>query len=325
MENKICKISKTPFIKWTGSKRKQAPYIVNKFPKNIDTYYECFVGGASVLHELLNEIFIGNITCNKIICSDLNKDLINIWNMFIDKKKRQKLLNYYTDLHIQLKERANYQEGFEVTKEDIKKCSTLYYEMRNKYNEFITNNIYNDERAMIFYWITRTSFNGLIRYNPNNGKFNSPFHVGGRFGITPDELEKVFDSWGMVIDDFIDNGGKLEFICDDYINVIKNAKENDVVYMDPPYSNTGGMYFMEAFNYEQMYDIIELLSKHNVKILLSFDGKSGKEDRTETNMRHWYKTHEYVESGHSSFKKLKSASRGKENKDMVYDSLYMNY
>lgn len=325
METVISKVSKTPFIKWTGSKRKQAPYIVSKFPKVIDTYYEPFVGGASVLHELLNEIFVGNIICKKIICSDLNKDLINIWNIFIDKTKRQKLFDYYSKLHQQLKDRAEYTEGFEVTAEQIKKCQTLYYEMRNKYNNFIENNIYNDERAMLFYWITRTSFNGLIRYNPNNGKFNSPFHVGGRFGITPNELEKVFNTWGMVIDDYIDNGGTIEFICDDYINVIKNAKTNDVIYMDPPYLKTGGMYFMHIFDYEKMYDIIEYVGKNGAKVLLSYDGKSGKEDRTEINMRHWYKTHEYVESGHSSFKKLKSASRGKENKDMVYDSLYMNY
>lgn len=318
-------ISKLPFIKWTGSKRKQAPYIVSKFPKEIDTYYECFVGGASVLHELLNEIYLGNIKCNKIICSDLNRDLINIWNIFIDKTKRQKLFDYYCNLHNELKYRANYVEGTEVTKEDIKKCQTLYYEMRNKYNSFIEKNIYNDERAMIFYWITRTSFNGLIRYNPKNGKFNSPFHVGGRFGIIPNELQRVFDSWGLVIDSFIDNGGKLEFICDDYINIIKNANNNDIVYMDPPYANTGGMYFMKVFDYEKMYDIIEEISNNGAKVLLSFDGKSGKDDRTENNMRHWYKTHEYVDSGHSSFKKLKSASRGKENKDIVYDSLYMNY
>lgn len=318
-------ISKTPFIKWTGSKRKQAPYIVSKFPKEIDTYYECFVGGASVLHELLNEIYLGNIQCNKIICSDLNKDLINIWNIFIDKVKRQQLFDYYCKLHNELKHRANYQEGLEVTSEDIKKCQTLYYEMRDKYNSFIEQDIYNDERAMIFYWITRTSFNGLIRYNPKNGKFNSPFHVGGRFGITPEQLTSVFESWGLVIDYFIDNGGELKFICDDYINVIKTANDNDVVYMDPPYANTGGMYFMKAFDYEQMYDIIEYISKNGAKVLLSFDGKSGKDDRTENNMRHWYKTHEYVDSGHSSFKKLKSASRGKENKDIVYDSLYMNY
>lgn len=34
-----------PVIKWTGSKRSQAEHIINKFPKEIDTYYEPFVGG----------------------------------------------------------------------------------------------------------------------------------------------------------------------------------------------------------------------------------------------------------------------------------------
>ena len=317
-------ISKTPFIKWTGSKRKQAPYIVSKFPKEINTYYECFVGGASVFHELLNEIYLGNIKCNKIICSDLNRDLINIWNIFIDKNKRQQLFDYYVNLHNQLKERAEIESTPDLC-EQVKKCQSLYYEMRNKYNSFIEQNIYNDERAMIFYWITRTSFNGLIRYNPNNGKFNSPFHVAGRFGITPEQLKSVFDSWSLVIDNFIDNNGIIEFICDSYDNVILNAELNDVVYMDPPYPKTGGMYFMTLFDYEHMYDIIEKISDNGVKVLLSYDGKSGKDDRTDFEMRKWYITHEYVNSGHSSFKKLKSASRGKENKDIVYDSLYMNY
>ena len=79
------KTGKTPFIKWTGSKRKQAPYIVSQFPKEINTYYECFVGGASVLHELLNQISLGNITCKHIVCSDINNDLICVWNMLKDK------------------------------------------------------------------------------------------------------------------------------------------------------------------------------------------------------------------------------------------------
>ena len=41
--------TKLPFIKWTGSKRKQASYIVSCFPKKIDIYYEGFVGGGSVI------------------------------------------------------------------------------------------------------------------------------------------------------------------------------------------------------------------------------------------------------------------------------------
>ena len=59
--------NKQVFIKWTGSKRKQAPEIVDNFPKEINTYYECFLGGGSVLHELLNRIYSGEIKYKKII------------------------------------------------------------------------------------------------------------------------------------------------------------------------------------------------------------------------------------------------------------------
>lgn len=42
-----------PVIKWSGSKRTQAGDILAWFPKEIDTYYEPFCGGASVLRRLL--------------------------------------------------------------------------------------------------------------------------------------------------------------------------------------------------------------------------------------------------------------------------------
>ena len=43
-----------PVIKWSGSKRSQAKDIIKYFPKEIDTYYEPFCGGASVLRALLD-------------------------------------------------------------------------------------------------------------------------------------------------------------------------------------------------------------------------------------------------------------------------------
>ena len=41
-----------PITKWIGSKRYQAPDIVSHFPKEINTYYEPFVGGGALLFEL---------------------------------------------------------------------------------------------------------------------------------------------------------------------------------------------------------------------------------------------------------------------------------
>ena len=43
-----------PVIKWSGSKRSQAENILTYFPREIDTYYEPFCGGASVLRRLLS-------------------------------------------------------------------------------------------------------------------------------------------------------------------------------------------------------------------------------------------------------------------------------
>jgi len=310
------KISKTPFIKWTGSKRKQASYIVDQFPKEINTYYECFLGGGSVLHELLNRISTGEYKVKKIICSDLNRDLIDIFNIFKNKDTRQKLFDYYSNLHYQLIDRADIPNTPDPS-DQIKKCQTLYYEMRDKLNSMKPGDA---ERPYIFYWITRTCFNGLIRYNPKSGKFNSPFHVGGRFGIKPEELQNVFDSWGYVMDNV-----DIEFVCESYDEVIKNAKEGDVVYMDPPYENTGGMYFCTTFDAEHMYDVIENVSSNGAKILLSYDGYTGDNDNRTANVRKWYVRHEYVNSGHSSFKKLKSKSCGTAAKDVLRDSLYMNF
>ena len=197
--------------------------------------------------------------------------------------------------------------------------------MRQKYNDYIDRNEYCDDRTIMFYWITRTCFNGLIRYNPKNNHFNASFHVGGRFGIMPDELKQVFDSWGSVIDSFIEKGGTIEFINHSYDEVICEAKMGDVVYMDPPYENTTGMYFCNGFDTEHFWEMLSKLNDRKVKWLLSYDGISGDNDLT-ADVPHLYVRHEYVNSGHSSFKKLKSkTTKEKKNKDIVKDSLYMNY
>lgn len=314
-----------PFIKWSGSKRKQAPYIVSKFPKEINTYYECFLGGASVLHELLNQIACGSISCKHIVCSDINKDLINVWNMFKNPDTRQKLYDGYCELHKALKRRGEYIEGTEPNRTHITKCQILYYEIRQQYNDYIDRNEYSDKRTIIFYWITRTCFNGLIRYNTKTNHFNASFHVGGRFGITPNELQSVFESWGCVIDSFIKNGGTIEFVNKSYNDVICDAKEGDVVYMDPPYENTTGMYFCKELDTKYFWNVLSKLNDRKVKWLLSYDGISGNNDLT-ADVPNLYVRHEYVNAGHSSFKKLKSkTTKEKKNKDIVKDSLYMNY
>ena len=42
-----------PCIKWSGSKRSQSDQIISKMPRSIDTYYEPFLGGGSILINVL--------------------------------------------------------------------------------------------------------------------------------------------------------------------------------------------------------------------------------------------------------------------------------
>ena len=309
------KLGKAPFIKWTGSKRPQAKYIVDQFPKHIDTYYEPFLGGGSVMHEVMNRCVKGEMRVNKFICSDLNKDLISIWNLFKDPLTRQALYDYYCGHYNELYRRADVKEGETYSKKHTKNCQGYYYEERERFNEMDYDNL---ERPMLFYWLMRTAFNGLIRYS-KTGKFNTPFHVAGRCGITPDELKQVFIAWGNCVDNV-----NVEFVNDSYENVIRTAKPGAMIYLDPPYERQKGMYFASKFDGNKMYQVLEEMSLNGVYWALSYDGYSGDNNMTVDIPEDLYVSHQYVKSGHSSFKKLNSAKFG-HNKDIVMDSLYLNY
>lgn len=314
----MVQISSAPLIKWSGSKRFQAKAIVDYFPKKIDTYYECFLGGGSVLHELLNRIAEGKIQCQNIVCCDLNKDLISIFNIFL--KDRKSLFDYYCKQREELVRRSGFNEEHEkiFTREHVNNCQSLYYENRDKYNNMDKD---DPERPYLFYWLTRTCFNGLIRFNPK-GHFTASFHVGGRLGIKPNELQDVFDAWGYVMDKM---DGRIEFINDSFHNVVKTACHGDVVYMDPPYENTPGLYFAEEFSTDLLYKTIKDIEWNGANVLLSYDGFTGDDDRTANVPKEIYKYHTYVKSGRSSFKLLKSNSAGQSKVDDVSDSLYLSY
>ena len=106
-----------PAIKWSGSKRSQAEEIVKLFPKEIDTYYEPFCGGCSVLRRLLSS----DIKVNHYICSDLNGDLINLSGKKYHAKKNN--VNKFKKLY-------NY-EYSKITSADTDECLELYNKWYN--------------------------------------------------------------------------------------------------------------------------------------------------------------------------------------------------
>lgn len=270
-----------PAIKWSGSKRSQSEQIVSYFPKEIDTYYEPFVGGASVLFQLLHS----DVKVNNYICSDINKDLIDLWNKI--KSNPDNLIESYFIMWHELN-----------IDDDIERKKQYFYTVRNRFNR--------ERNPSDFLFLSRTCTNGLIRYN-SKGEFNTSFHFS-RKGIKPEKLKRIILYWSEKLNEY-----NVEFICCDYKEII--TKENDFIYLDPPYANTKGMYYGEI-DYEEFWN---WLRKQNAKYLISFNGKRDVIDNTYNVPKDLYQQHIYLHSGRSSFKGLKH-----QVVQYVKESLYIN-
>lgn len=275
-----------PVIKWSGSKRSQADEIVKYFPTNIDTYYEPFIGGGSMLMILM--LNSDTIKVKHYICSDINKGLIDLWNSIKDKP--QEAADYYEKLWNEMNNNG--------MKDDQSFKRSYYESVRERYNK--------EHNPLDFMSIDRTCFNGLIRYN-GKGEFNSPYHLN-RNGIRPSVLRKVISEWSDLLKSY-----DVQFNCNSYNNVSPDS--NDFIYLDPPYANTNGMYNGDFDNDE----FFKWMKELKCKFALSYDGISGETDNTYKVPSDVYDKHVYVKSGNSSFKRIKQS----DNNAIVYESLYL--
>lgn len=254
-----------PVIKWSGSKRSQAENILSYFPKQIDTYYEPFCGGASVLRRLLSS----DIKVDHYVCSDLNSGLIDLWNEIIKNPKM---------VYFHYKKLWN-----ELNKDDDKQRKKEYFiSVRERYNK--------EHNPLDFMFIMRTTTNGMPRYN-KYGDFNNSFHIT-RNGIIPESLEKIIYEWSELL---IKNN--VEFLSCSYQEI--HPEKNDFIYLDPPYANIKSMYY-GTIDYKKFWTWLRNVP---CKYILSFDGISGEEDNTWNVPKDIYSKHEYVLNGNSSFKR----------------------
>lgn len=235
-----------PFIKWVGGKTQIINDIISLFPKEINNYHEPFLGGGSVLLALLSLQKENKIKINgKIYAYDINNILINLYkNIQSNTNELYEYLQYYYN-----------QYDINDNKEKY------YYEIRDKFNIIDKNSI---ECSAIFIFINKTCFRGLFRESCNG--FNVPY---GHYKTTPKIISKEeLNNISILIKD-------VEFINSDFMNSIKNIKENDFVYLDPPYvpenSKSFVNYVNNGFNLEnhkKLFNEIINFNK-NIKFIMS--------------------------------------------------------
>lgn len=235
-----------PIIKWVGSKRFQSEEIIQYFPNYINTYYEPFCGGCSVIYQLLLSQKVYHTYMNRIVCSDINGDLIDLWNTI--KNDPKGLFKEYSRM---------WEDMFKISDRQDKR--KYYEEIREEFNQ--TRSPY------LFFFLIRTCTNGLPRYN-QLGLFNQTLHLT-RNGIKPKFLKKIIDGWSDVM-----KRNNVEFIRCDYNKIFDEVDDGDFLYIDPPYEITRstGRYFGKI-DYIDLFDRLRILNENGIKYVMSFENE----------------------------------------------------
>lgn len=251
---------KSPLIKWTGSKRYIAAEIISHFPKNVSNYYEPFLGGGSVFFRLLNS----DIKIKTFNLSDKNESLIEIYKIVKDNPNQ--LILSYKDKWNSLQKDPNY-----------------FYIERDYYNK--------TKDPLSFYFLTRTCYNGTIRYN-KNGEFNTSHHFG-RPGMFPEKVKDIILYYYELM-----KGKDIQFECKSFETVNPENKE-DIVYLDPPYTNTKTLYFGNI----SLETLISWVDALNCSWFMNINGVNSNDNEETINIQ--YTEKKAISSGNSSFSRMK--------------------
>lgn len=195
-----------PLIKWIGGKSHIVSSIIKKFPSQVNNYHEPFIGSGAILFAFLDAVEKNTIDFHGFIhISDKNSLLIEMYRCIRDNPDT--LIQYFTTLKDEYMNTKNQKE--------------YYYKQRNRFN---TENMSSSQKSALFIFINKTCFRGLYRLNSKN-EFNVPFgnYSNPKFPKN-EEIQKISDKLKKV---YIYN-------CD-FSEAFTRIKENDVVYIDPPY------------------------------------------------------------------------------------------
>lgn len=209
-----------PIVKWSGGKKDEIVKFIHYIPKDYDIYLEPFIGGGAVYFHLYPK---------KAIINDIHKELIDLYRSIKNGKSK--------DIYDFMKNHPN----DEIT----------YYKVRS-YNP--TNEIENAQR---FYYLRKTCFRGMLRYN-NKGQFNIPF---GRYktynyeSILNNRYEALFKNTEILNKDF-------EYLFSNY-----NSEKN-FMFLDPPYDSEFTDYGYCKFGKDEHIKLAECFKNTKIKCLM---------------------------------------------------------
>jgi DNA adenine methylase len=209
-----------PPLKWAGGKRWLVPHLLTLWePYRSRRLVEPLCGGLAVSLGLAPD---------RALINDLNPHTINFYRWL---KK---------GLRISLK---------------MQNDAATFYRHRLRFNQLIRNDRANSkEAAGIFYFLNRTCYNGLCRFN-SKGEFNVPF---GRY-------KKII--YKKDFTEYVSAFAQWDFTCVDFERI--PLRTSDFIYADPPYDVQFTSYSKEAFGWDEQVRLARWLARHRGPVVLS--------------------------------------------------------
>ncbi len=209
-----------PPLKWAGGKRWQLPYLKKYWePESHRRLVEPFCGGLAVALGLAPD---------RALLNDVNPHVVN----------------FYCWL----------QRGLKITIE-MEYEATLFYHHRSRFNQLLrSGKAASKEAASLFYYLNRTAYNGLCRFN-RSGEFNVPF---GRYTVI--NYRRDFNAYRAAF-------GNWKFTNERFDSL--QLRPNDFVYADPPYDVEFTQYAKDGFGWQDQVRTAEWLATNPGPVILS--------------------------------------------------------
>jgi DNA adenine methylase len=257
-----------PILKWVGGKTQIINKIIIQFPKEINNYYEIFLGGGSVLLALL--IYIKNDIIKihgNIYAYDLNEALIYTYrniqsnhNELYDELVKIITIFNSCPINDNINRKPNDIEEAMINKENY------YYWIRSEYNKLCSDDKKTIIASAMFIFLNKTCFRGVFRVGPNG--YNVPYgHYNNPEIINKNHLDYI----NLLIQNVI-------FECLDF-NVSLNRDNfeiDDFIYIDPPYAPEKTTSFVkytdngfDINNHHKLFILIHRLTQNNIKLILN--------------------------------------------------------
>ncbi len=269
-----------PFIKYCGGKTKLLKILIQHIPQNFNNYFELFCGGGSVFLELLK---IQDSKTHEYNISDINEILMTC----------------YATIKYNISELL-----LELSKDAYSNTKECYLANRLEYNILKFTNGNNIEKTSLFIYLNKCGYNGMYREN-KKGEYNIPFGSMKNPKICDsDNLKDVSDALQDVNISYGDYQKNLDFI-----------KENDFVYLDPPYDGTFTDYTRNIFGKDEqikLKEFIDILTSKKVLVMLS--------NSSTDFIKELYKDYKQINITTSYSLGGKNANRGK-----IQELLILNY